>query len=230
MIATSDPSTFSFVGTVDDVRDASQQPGGTPRRADVRVEEVIGTPPPLGTIVGSKVVVLLPEHATVAPGQRRLFHTVGVSYGSVMTLRAVDVEPADDARLRGDGRRANGQLAAEVERAELIVVGQVTRLTAAEPSRRLTEHDPQSTRVVIRVDETLAGPPHDVVDVLVPASSDVMWASSPPLSEGEVAVFVLGPASTIDRALGREAIAIRPVDERDDIRSAVMLRRERRRS
>lgn len=222
MTASEEPSTLSFIGTVDSVTDQRGSTGEGQRSAEVRVEEVVGAPAALGSITGTTVVVLLPEHSTVTPGQRHLFHTVGASYGATITVRAIEVAPAEDAQPRRGKPGLNQRLATEVGRADAIVVGEIVRLGEPETSSRLTEHDPQIATAVIRVDETLAGAPQPVAEVALPTSSDVMWATSTNPREGDVAVFLLGPAAPAAGAgPAHEVIAVYPVEALDDIRSAV---------
>lgn len=224
MTPTAEQSTLSFVGRVDSVTDPVTDPAAGSSGetvVEVTIEELIGEPSALGDIVGRQVVVLLPEGASMTVGERRLFRTIGVSYGDTLTLRAVEILPADDASAHRAEEGPDRRLAAELARADSVVVGEIVRLDEPVPDSRLTEHEPGLAAALVRVDETLKGTPRDVVAVMLPTSFDVLWAGWPSPRKGERAVFVLRNASAADAGPDIDVIAVHPIEALDEVRTVI---------
>jgi hypothetical protein len=216
--------TLSFVGTVVVVDDAYGQTDLGQYSAEVRVDEVVRSPPVLPDITGSTVTVLFADTHSVATGRRYLFNAVGASYGKQLVVRAIDVA-AQEGRATGAARALNADphLVDQVRTAEAIVTGELVRRAPARRGARLTEHDPALSIASIRVIDVVKGHAPAVIDVALPTSTDVLWPQSTVPNEGDTVIFFLG--RSVGAAGGKSSAYmvndVQPIDAVDRVRSIV---------
>ena len=224
MPSTRETPTLSFVGTIVSAADQAKGANGAWRSVEVRVNEVVQSPPALPDIKGATVTVHLAESETAVPGSRYLFRVVGVSYGEHLVVRAIDVLP-DDGSSSATTRQqaASPVLIDQVRTAEAIVSGQVLRRQATTPSERLTEHDPANAIVQVRVVDTIKGVVPPVIEVAMPTSSDVLSRLTTTPEVGDIAIFFLGHNTEADsgsRSIAYAANDVHAIDGIERVRAA----------
>jgi hypothetical protein len=224
MPSTRETPTLSFVGTIVSAADQAKGANGAWRSVEVRVNEVVQSPPALPDIKGATVTVHLAESETAVPGSRSLFRVVGVSYGEHLVVRAIDVLP-DDGSSRATTRQqaASPVLIDLVRTAEAIVSGQVLRRQATTSSERLTEHDPANAIVQVRVVDTIKGVVPPVIEVAMPTSSDVLSRLTTTPEVGDIAIFFLGHNTEADsgsRSIAYAANDVHAIDGIERVRAA----------
>ena len=224
MPSTRETPTLSFVGTIVSAADQAKGANGAWRSVEVRVNEVVQSPPALPDMKGATVTVHLAESETAVPGSRYLFRVVGVSYGEHLVVRAIDVLP-DDGSSSATTRQqaASPVLIDQVRTAEAIVSGQVLRRQATTPSERLTEHDPANAIVQVRVVDTIKGVVPPVIEVAMPTSSDVLSRLTTTPEVGDIAIFFLGHNTEADsgsRSIAYAANYVHAIDGIERVRAA----------
>ena len=224
MQSTPETPTLRFVGTVMGVDGQSKGTNGGCRSAQVRVNEVVQSPPVLADITGATVTVHLAQSAHAVSGDRYLFGVVGVSYGEHLVVRAIEVLP-DDGSSSATARLPTTSpiLVDQVRTAEVIVSGQVLRRQAAAPIERLTEHDPATAIVEVRVVDMIKGAVPSVIDVALPTSGDVLSHLTTTPGVGDIAIFFLGHptnAGSGSRSIAYAVNDVHAIDGLESVRAA----------
>lgn len=203
-------ATIVFRGTVKAKGDVSFK--GVPKSDKtviVAVDEVIRKPIPVSLTAGQLVTVGVIDPASLSTDGTYVFYTESWIYGSGVAVREMGHEAAARhteqiaAPLEGQIEQAQQELRERelrlrLDAADLVVVGEVTAVRPwkqhllASQRPRISEHAPNWQEAVIRVKTALKGQPadHEVV-VRFPGSSDIAWSSSPKLTTGQAATFIL---------------------------------------
>ncbi len=212
---------FVFEGTVKQTRAANLKAIADKERAVVvRVDKVVRAPQSLAAFAGRDVTLRLAEGESLTKGQRALFHTNSWMFGENLAVQslghdpvatvapaAAAIEPALDP-----GRVASHQQIRErAASAPVVITGKVVAVglpgtapvtaataaapaagTAAEPSRRISEHDPFWREAVIEVQAVHKGTvgKHQIV-LRFPSSTDVRWHRAPKFETGQQGIFSL---------------------------------------
>ena len=216
----------------------------TAKTAVVLVREVLSAPPTLNNFTGQRITVQLVNPASPRAGQEAIFFTNGWLYGE--TLAVIEVAHMSSARDKDDDLRKqiagvqdrmnDEKLASRIDKAELVIVGQVrsTRpVDAVDKQRsdqRLSEHYPEWWQATIEVQSYEKGQsPNREVTILYPNSLDEMWLHSPKFKPGDSGVWILQKDQNergfpVFRRPGLTALDVldfRPIAELDRIRRLV---------
>jgi hypothetical protein len=212
----SDASEFVFDGTVQKTNATSMSNvAATEDSAIVRIDKVIQAPEVLRHAEGQEITVYTGGGPKLAVGQRATFHTQGLVFGESIAVHAREYhevasapaalapQAAADPVKNHAAKRAQERFAA----ADTVISGKVVnvRLPAgaptaahaaaaaeAEPTGRISEHEPLWQEAVISVEKVHKGDPgSDTVVVQFPNSTDVMWHQAPKFHPGQEGVFML---------------------------------------
>ena len=211
-------SSISFLGTVENLGAATMTDLAVDdHTAVVRVDQVLHGPQAFLGLGGSSVTLqLLPSQPLPAIGGRFAFFADALAFGASLALTEVGRLP-DSAVLphvglapaaAGESSIADLQASLENDRirehvagADAVVVGRVSGLAKAGPTR-YSEHDPDWWVATIDVDsveqgQLAAGP----VQVLYANSIDVRWRDKPKPKAGQNGVWILHATDGDLRAL-----------------------------
>jgi hypothetical protein len=208
-----------FVGTVQQAEgstftDLPLQPG----MMVVRTDEVVRKPDSIGLASGDLVTVIAEPGSPMAAQERGRFYTEIVLVGETLSVRelaresmGVQMAAAEEADVTFE--MADPALRAEVNEAEVIVVGRVSAVrepveASLSPEQQpITEHDPQWREAVVEVQRSIKGSePGEVLVVRFPASIDVAWYRAPKLQVGTEGTFILD-ADVISGGPARSEVA-----------------------
>lgn len=203
-------SSIVFVGTVEQVG-AVALPGLTasPATSVVAVEEVYKKPEGVSLVPGARVTVLTDAPGDAKAGERAVYYAEGWIFGEGLAVRQL-ARKAAPATLAPGAARAEmaaqlqaakrAELMARVERAHVVVVGRVKKVSAptmaalvATPQAQfVSEHNPDWQEAVVEVQSSLKGAEgmNEVV-LRFPRSMDVQWHEYPKFEEGQEGTFLL---------------------------------------
>lgn len=205
-------SSIVFIGTVTTVGQVSFS--GVPksdRTVVVRVDTVVDKPAAIALKAGDSVTIEVKDAAPFRAGVQATFYAEGWILGEGLAVREVghEVSPArlgaaEMSRKQAEfsqirKKRVDAALSARLRTADVLVFGRVLRVRkrtmpamAVQPSRRITEHDPNWQEAVIKVEREIKGAQAgQEIIVRFPGTLDVAWADFPKFKEGQERTFIL---------------------------------------
>jgi len=216
-------SAFVFVGTVERLSAATLSVAPVSgRTAIVRVEEILRAPDSLLDHAGREITVELKD-ARIKPRQSAIFFTNGWLYGESLAVVEVGRQPisrANEERLITQTTDAiaalpRDELRRRIDAADLVVVGRVSALRAAQAPSALPggEHDPRWWEAVVDVEAVEKGTAElTTVSVFFPTSLDVAWFHVPKPQPGQEGIWILS-SQPVAELEGREVYtALHPLD------------------
>jgi hypothetical protein len=210
-------ATFVFVGTVQKVQAATMMTVPVDARTTiVHVDEVVHSPATMTKFTGHDVTVqLAATGAAVKVGEKALFFTTSLQFGSSLALREVGrtgvqkdtsvhhKEIAAAVQLKLD-RLVHARLTA----ATVVVSGKVTQVTVPTPAKKHPPDfdDPLWHDAHVQIDSVEKGKHAEkTIVVTFPSSKDIRWYGSPHFKVGDEGVFALH--SRDFPSLGRQGMA-----------------------
>jgi hypothetical protein len=228
-------SGFVFEGTVEQLG-ASTSSGypATAETAIVRVNRLVKSTPALSGFQGQLVTVHLQAPVSLQAGQQATFFTHGIHYGDGLVVNELGIiQPQPAAAPAPDlatvlQSSIDAEMTHRLAQADLVVSGVASAprrmtppptLTGAAPARRVSEHDPDWWVVTITIDAVEKGVhTAKTKDVLFANSTDVTWARSPKVKQGDRGVWLMHLTDVYGRPVPAHA-ATHPLDYRpaDDV-------------
>ena len=183
--------------TVSQLR-ASSEPtvSANERLIIAQVDVVLRAGPALGSLAGRAVTVELAPNHGMSVGERAVFFTNGLAYGTQVVLReeghcaaTAQNEKEVTAAIEGLPLR---QLESRLQAADLVIVGTVRDVRPSGIREPISFHSPKWMRAEVHVANSLKGRRgHDEVAVLFPSARDVRWAHAPRFHERDEGIFLL---------------------------------------
>jgi hypothetical protein len=227
-------SGFVFEGTVEQLgASTSKAYAPVAETVVVRVTRLVKSTPALAGYQGQRVTVHLQAPVRLAAGQHATFFTHGIHYGNGLVLTEVGTmgpgAPPAEAEMTAALQASNDTAMAErLAQADLVVSGVASAphrrtatqvaTTAGVPTSRVSEHDPDWWVATIAIDSVVKGT-HDAntKDVLFANSTDIAWARSPKVRQGDRGVWLLHTTDAYGRPVPAHAVThpldFRPVSE-----------------
>lgn len=195
-----------FRGTVRALGAATASLPAEPRSAVVTVDEVLeAAAPELAEIAGQEVTVRLADGSAARSGSSLVWlaqaQAAGASFGLLEVGETAVREPAELRREIAAARAAlaDGRLAALLAASPLVVSATVQSVEGVRPGPGRSQHDPQWTEAILRVESVGKGTAGSAVVVYFAGSSDGAWATAPRLSAGQSGVFILRDGAALPR-------------------------------
>jgi hypothetical protein len=202
----SQQSTFVFKGTVQKIKASTMsQVPASDTTAIVSVDSVQRCTTNLCGLAKSSVTVALSAPESVKEGEQATFFTQGWLLGAGVAVKELKhvTPPLADAEVtsilaEGSRTLTNQALRNQLSAASCVVSGQVEAVTPLKNlSPRPTEHDPKwqdaKIKVVTIEKKGCLSNGATTVDVVFPASKDIVWVNSPRFQEGQQGVWILNP-------------------------------------
>jgi hypothetical protein len=195
-------SNFIFTGTIIKMNASNIEVVADVPTAIVRVDEVVDAVSPYDEMKGKEITVLLTTAQNKKAGDKQVFYTSGWYYGKTLGVkempnRLLVSERPDALKKKIIAERINirnDSLVDELKRAVSVVHGTVieSNINVEKIPFIESEHDPELKKAIIEIKEVLKGNVTGRrVEVYYAASDDVIWYSSPKLSKGQEAIFLL---------------------------------------
>jgi hypothetical protein len=194
-----------------------------------QVDAVLRAGPALGRLAGRAVTIELAPNHGMSVGERAIFFTNGLAYGTQVVLReeghceaTAQNEKEVSAAIEGLPLR---HLESRLHAADVVIVGTVRHVRPSGIKEPISFHSPKWMRAEVHVSNSLKGKRgHDEVEVLFPSARDVLWAHAPRLHEGDEGIFLLrrGVAkwgATADTLTALDPGDFQPIDALSRIRS-----------
>jgi hypothetical protein len=167
----------------------------------VTVNKVIKATGPLRHYTGKEITVHLREPGKLQEGQQLIFFAQDWLYGKSIAVRELG-----KLRIENDLERKESQVAAgmrnaeekallkQIAAADLVLAGKVVKVEQLKIQRKqkFSEHDPMWHRAVIKINTLVRGNfSSSSINVLFPASMDVMWYKAPKFKVNQERVWLL---------------------------------------
>jgi hypothetical protein len=199
-----------FVGTVEKVKAATlEEVEPNAETLVVKVDDVLHGTAAIRDYIGQAVTVQLTGPPAPEVGKKATFYVNSWLSGESLAVRGI--ARVGDA-VAATQRKADQPLLDRLAAAQLVVVGKVTVVRPVPPpavaaadaainggeGTRASEHDPDWHEAIIEVDGVpkgqLAAAGNKTVNVVFPASKDVLWYQAPKFSVGQDGTFLLHKA------------------------------------
>jgi len=197
-----DTATFIFEGTVLSIgRPSVPILEGRPGLAVARFERGFRVNPLLGDLDGRPITVGLSKGSKVGEGERLIFFANSWVHGEELAVLALAQVPADERTQQEVEAALKGLPQLYLERrvagAELIVQGQVEKVSAAGIRQPVSEHMATWMRAAIAVSSVIKGKAEakSTVEAFFPSDTDFRWQDWPKLKRGQRGVFLFHVAS-----------------------------------
>jgi len=194
-----------------------------------QVDKVLRAGPALSKLAGQAVTIELATGYRPQVGERVIFFTNGLVYGTQVVLREIghregtaQSEKEVTAAIESLPIR---HLESRLETADFVVVGRVKHVRPSGLKEPTSFHSPKWMIADVNVTHWLKGKPSDgEIAVLFPSAHDVLWAGAPRFHQGEEGIFLLrkgyrkwGAPPEAQSAL--DAADFQPMDTLSHIRS-----------
>lgn len=217
---------------------ASNEPTVSPSERSViaQVETVFRAGPALQKLAGQAVTIELaaPERP-LRTGERAIFFTNGLVYGSHVVLREVAHREANAENEREVVREIEALPAQHLKRrldtAEIVAVGRIEHVRPSGINEPASFHSPKWMSAELHVREALKGSRREErLAILFPSARDVLWATAPRFQDNQEGILLLhrGVAkwgAPLDALTALDAADFQPIDALQSVRA--LLRQDR---
>lgn len=166
----------------------------------VKVNEILHGPSQFNDHRGRRITLYSERPQGLKSGQRAVFFTRSWLYGASLAVVEVGRQTGDAGKMKDQIAAANERIADQrlgerIARAQLVIVGKVTKAQPARQTdrRRIeTEHDPDWWEAEIAVQSVEKGTAREKTLVILFANSkDEMWIESPKAHPGQEGIWIL---------------------------------------
>ncbi len=162
----------------------------------VKVNEVVSAPPGFTDWTGKSITVNVKGIDRYKSQSEVLFYTNGWLYGrslAVVEVNSMDSQEfSNEQVLAGIEQDRDEEVQKRLKRTELVVTGEVIRISEPEKQQIDSEHDPAWVTAEIEIDKTLKGTdPGGTLSFRFPSSYDIIWENAPKFKVGDKGVWLL---------------------------------------